>query len=422
MKFQYALDLNILKEKDINKLYEIFKDGTAGKELNLLGEGYFANKVNLRKWADKKADKDFIYNIMRSLGILDNPEINFNDGITEESVYYNFVDGLNKKGIIIIKNYTSKFFKLRLLNYIVSSSIIKIDKVEIKESEECENIIINYSLIIEKNNKRGDYFERISIITNISTLVYKFAILCEDGFNYSDSLKIKTVEEFYKLYKVNPDKAKSCYVNERFKSWLDENKYYDEKKIYARLKTFKSTNVAVQNFLQILGYEVIPTLDLKYMDGSLVINNSGNGFLYGSIKCSIGVEADKYQWELIDRSMVINLRGKGNIKVLSNGGCEEVVIDDTDILEIPLLKKNKQIILNKPLVNFKVIGGRPDLPKISIDNDYIQAYLDDNYDIVVKRNISISNLIMKRLKNIKIESNLKIVYSDIIYYYKIILV
>jgi hypothetical protein len=247
-------------------------------------------------------------------------------------------------------------------------------------------------------------------------------MICEDGINYSDSVGIKTIDEFYYLYSRDFEKAVSCYISERFGDWLKENKYHEELRVYNRLGMERNAGISMQNFLQILGYDVLPSIDARYLDGTLVINNTGRGLLYGSIRCPAEVETDKYEWETENGKALINLRGKGIISILSNGGCKKIFIDDANTLQMPILKKERKILLDRLLKNCQVVKGKADLPKVSVDNDFVSAYVNDEYDIRIKRNISLLDLIIKKLKKLETHSNMRIIYSDIIYYYKIILV
>lgn len=422
MNLLFTSDFIIYNEKKIDSLYESFKSGLIFKELTFIGEELYASKVKERKWGNEDEDKDFIFSIMRYLGIFNNPDINFNKGVTEFNDAYDLNDGFQNTGTIILENNSSDFYKLRLLNYSVSSPVINITKVDTMVNNDEEKIILNYNISIENKTKKRDYFERICIITNYSTYIFKISIICEDGFNFSEKISIKTLDEFFKLYKEDIERAKYCYSLTRFKEWLEENKYYDELLIYKKLRYIKNPSISLQNFLQILGYDIVPVMNAKFLDGTIVIKNSGMGYLYGTIKCPPEVDAELYEWQLDGETTFINARGKGVIKILSNGGCQDLFIDDNDVLEMSLLKKEKKLNLSNVLKKVKVIEGLADLPKISVDNDYVKVHLDENYDIVIERNISIFAMLKAKLKKYDYESNLKIVYPDIIYYYKIKLV
>jgi len=418
----FTSDFTIFNEKNIDSLYESFRSGLIFKELTFMGDELYANKIKDRKWEDEEEDKDFIFSIMRDLGIFSNPQINFNLGVTEINDTYDLNNGFEAMGTIVLENNSSNFFKLRLLSYNFSSPIIKINNVDTVVNNGEEKIILHYSISIENNTKKRDYFERISIITNYSTYIFKVSIICEDGFNFSDKINIKTLDEFFKLYKEDDESAKQCYSQTRFKEWLEENKYYDELLTYKKLRHIKNPSISLQNFLQILGYDIVPEMDARFLDGTIVIKNNGMGYLYGTIKCPSGVEAERYEWQVDDKKTFINTRGKGVVKILSNGGCQDLLIDDSDMLEMSILKKEKELSLSSVLNKVKVIEGLADLPKISVDNDYVKVYLDTNYDIVIERNISLFAMLKAKIKKCSYESNLRIVYSDIMYDYKIKLV
>lgn len=421
MELNFAPDLKGLFSKSIDELYDFFKNKDGEAVLRLLGESHAASQIKDRKWKNEKKDKDFIVEIIKSLGMYKEPEIVFNEGVREETHEFVAKDGYYGEGSIFVENRSVDTFDLRVINYYLSSKNINV--LEVKNTVESgkQRINIKFSIEIEKNAPSKDYIERVVVVTNYKTYVYKIVLDCKSGIAYSGTYPFKTLKEFYDLYQSSYETAINCFESNRFLSWLSENKYLTEGELYRKFITSSNTSIAMQNFLQMLDFDVAPVLSARFIEDSLVIRNTGKGYLYGKLQVLDGVEADKTDWVVDEKETKIILRGSGRAKVLSNGGCQVVNIEASGVLGLPVEMEYKEVRLNNPLKHEYVQKGLFDIPKITKNNKFVEVYLNDKSDIVIRRKVSYFDTLIKKLKKIETASFVKISYPEKIYHIKIIL-
>lgn len=226
------------------------------------------------------------------------------------------------------------------------------------------------------------------------------------------------MEDFFHLYENDYNTAFQCFHSSEFIIWLREQEDEVKSELYKKCKLNNSPVMALQNFLQILDFDVIPNLQVMVMDDTIVIQNKGKGYLYGKLQYDKTVETDIDEWSVVKGELRIICRGRGKVHIISNGGCKTFHIEPVCRLKVPMEREYKEINLEKISQKKVEIKGNFDIPIIFLDNCYIKCYCIGK-DIIMEKDLDYVSLLKNKLKHISMVTNVKLIYPEKILYIRV---
>lgn len=231
-------------------------------------------------------------------------------------------------------------------------------------------------------------------------------------------MKFKNLDEFFVFYERDCNTAFQCFHSSEFILWLRELGYEAESELYKRCKLNNSPVMALQNFLQLLDYDVVPILQVIVENDTLILRNKGKGYIYGKLQCDKGVDTDSSEWGIIKGETRILCRGSGKVHIVSNGGCKTLYVQSKQRLYVPIEKEYKEINMEKLLQKNIRVKSDFYFPKIVMDNQHIKCCCNEKH-IIIEKNIPYFTLIMKKLKHINMFTNVKLIYPEKIVHIKV---
>lgn len=403
-------------DKPFELIYEDFKSKKIETAFEDMGDTYTSSKIKKRQWNNEIEDKEFIINLVKELGLREEPLIIFNKGKTETSILFKANEIFYATGLIVLENCNSRSYALAIKDIITSGNYLKVLKVNEEVSNNKQVIVIQYEIGIPIG-LNSDFTEQILIMTNYKAYSYCVNAICKKGIAFGEKYDFRNLEEFYAFYNSNYSQALDCFQSDDFMRWLTLNNYKKEIDLYRKFRLNGNAEQRLQNFLQVLNFDVTPVLSTKFIEDTLTIRNLGKGCLYGIVECTGKITADKYQWSLEDPNNEINIicRGNGTLRVLSNGGVSNIDVSAAFENEVGCRRYDLQY-------NFKWFGkshfkveGIYEIPKISATNSYVNFFLDSNFDIIIERDITFTERLRGFLNRKKLTTNLKICYPEKIY-------
>ncbi len=285
------------------------------------------------------------------------------------------------------------------------------------------NYVIKYNIKFKRNTFHEDLIESIAL--SVDHKVYKYTVLLKHENNLSFQDKYSNLDEFYDFYKDNYESALYDFCGEDFIEWMRVNEF---KKALSTYESFNNKNdqIALQNFLQYMGYDVKPNIYIEIEDNKIIIKNRGDGFLYGDIEGRYGIILKKTQWSENDNIISFKKLSDGEIIINSNGGrVRKKIYHEKEIIKQSVINlKWKSKVSGKKIYldNKKSYACvEEETLKVTQSNKYVKVIFDDkNNRLIIKNKAALFLLIkMKYKKKQEITTDVNIHKDCIIYKYKI---